>query len=224
MEECGGYNELTVAQVAPIFERVTGVREAGFSETVTGWWVRPKAHGTFQILHFLRNQRGVDYRFRWGIALPWVPRLSRGKLRWHRTLKAAEFDLWDQAHDYLIRTDTPWQEADVYFPDRSLGPTCFEQDLTACWNRIDRAINTWWDDGSDPAGVLRRADEQVQRSWEGARHAPDPALVSAFALARMGRLPEAITRLEGASYSAESSPMLRAGLEEVARTSSVSKT
>ena len=216
-ERCGGgYSELSPAQVAPLFERITGIPAAGFSEVRSGWWVRRVTEDLFHVLQFLRSTRGFDYRFRWGVSLGWVPRVSRPQLKWHRTLRSARFDLWDQAHDYLIQASTPWQEADVYFPDRSLGEECFAEDLAECWARVRGPVESWWSGVTSPEGVLERADEQSSRLWEGAGHAPTPELVAGFTLARLGRLEEARARLQRASEYPEAEQRLLKGLELVA--------
>ncbi len=216
-EECGGFYELTRAQVAPIFTRVTRLPEAGFSEVRPGWWARPVGTETFQVLHFLRNPRGFDYRFRWGISLPWVPRVAGAKLRWHRTLKSAEFDLWEQPFDLLIGTATSWQEADAFFPDRSLGESCFEEDLVACWSRLGATIESWWSSATDPRDILAKAQEQVIRIWEGPRHAPDPLLVVAFTLAHLGMVAEGKDQLMSAFEYEADGLLLERALEHVGR-------
>ncbi len=214
-EECGGaHTDLSSPQIVPIFARVTGIPESGFTEVRSGWWVRA---ASADIFHFLRNSRGFDYRFRWGVSLAWVPRVSRGKLKWHRTLKSAEFDLWDQAYDYLIRSNTPWREADVYYPDRLLGEACFEEDLAACWARVREPIASWWAAVSTPIGVLERAEEQGGRKWEEAGHSPDPELVAGFTVARLGRVVEGMTRAQRAPEFVEAGPELRSALEFVAQ-------
>lgn len=149
--------------------------------------------------------------------MAWVPRVSRGKVKWHRTLGSTEFDLWDQAYDYLIRSDTPWREADLYYPDRSLGTACFEEDVASCWASLVDPIESWWREASTPAGVLQRAEEQAARKWEGPRHSPDPNVVVAFTLARLGRFAEGMSRLERAPESGEIGPELRSALELIGR-------
>jgi hypothetical protein len=170
----------------------------------------------FHVLQFLRSTRGFDYRFHWGVSLGWVPRVSGGQLKWHRTLRSAVFDLWDQAPDYLIHRATPWREANVYFLDRSLGEECFAEDLAECWAHIRGAVESWWSGVTSPEGVLERAHEQSSRIWEGADHAPDPELVAGFTLARLGRIEEARARLRGAREYLEAGQRLLKGLELLA--------
>lgn len=208
----GGSSDLSPSDVAPIFERVTGIPQARFAEVRPGWWVRPSDHGMHTVLQFLRNSRGYDYRFCWGVSLSWVPRVARGKLRWHRTPKSAVFDLWDQAYDFLIHRTTPWKDADRYFPDRSLGATCFEEDLTTCWELMRPAVHDWWTQAATPEGVLARAEEQSARNWEGAYHTPDPHLVAAFTVAHLGRLDEARDRLAKATEFRENEALLTGAL------------
>src|SRR5262249_20146388 len=80
-----------------------------------------------------------------------------------------------------------------YMVDAMHGDDCMKNDLQGSWAKIRPPVHAFFDAVSTVDGALKKAEEHAARDWRGMRHSPDPGIVRAFALARLGKLAEAET-------------------------------
>lgn len=109
-------------------------------------------------------------------------------------------------------THTSRREADVFYPRQTLEAACFEEDLGARREKLERPMAAWT---SDAEGVPRRVAEEVGWRWEGARHFPDPALVVRFGLSGSGRPQEGLEWIERPPELGEAEVALRDAIAAV---------
>jgi hypothetical protein len=170
-----------------------------------------------QLLAF-RAYKGYSYGFVWGISLAFVPHEFERRVRFHRTPKSAKFDLFEQAHEEFGRRGG--NERDGAVP-AGYGADVFRRDGTHAWEFVRPRIEEWWASTTAVEGVLGRAREQMTAA-AGFQHWPEPALVEAFALARLGRGDEARKALSnwlvrrGDDFRRTTPENLAAALEKVA--------
>jgi hypothetical protein len=69
-----------------------------FEETGTLKWVR-SVDAPIRQVFFFAQWKGGNVAPRWGVSLDFVPHISGGKIRWHRTAKSAMCDLNVDARD-----------------------------------------------------------------------------------------------------------------------------
>lgn len=190
-----GYDEVPASQVYVTFEAISDRGAAGFST------IKPGLYGKVvdaDIIHVMKMQavKGASYTVRWGVSLSYVPRVQGERVRWHRTLKSAALDLFEEPLEYLNLQDDADAEPDTCFAMNGHGPQYLRETMTRMWSTVDAPVRAWFDGTKDLAGVLLRADEQRARTWRGPRHHPDPRLVRAFTLRRLGRDADARAALD----------------------------
>lgn len=78
-------------QIAPIVDRLLGAE--GFVSVKPLQWVRSATAPIRRVFEY-RQLKGGVVAPRWGYSLDFVPHLSGGKIRWHRTEKSAVLDAW----------------------------------------------------------------------------------------------------------------------------------
>jgi hypothetical protein len=147
-----------------------------------------------------------------------MPHRWENELRWHRTLKSARLDLWDQLMDLPQELNLTRLPPDTSIPSRSHGIKLFEHNLEREWQDLKTTIAGWLDLVRELQGVLSMSSQQEKRSWRGPHHWPPPSLVHAFTLSRMGRRREAFTELNEIIGEGVSDPngLLVSALEKVA--------
>ena len=100
------------------------------------------------------------------------------------------------------------------------GEVCVRHDLTRAWCNLKPVIQDWFALCSSLEGVLRKSAEHVNHTWPSFRHFPDPKLVYAFTLARLGKLSDGASALEelvksdGETYASNE---LRNALQRIAK-------
>ncbi|PYJ58478.1 MAG: hypothetical protein DME24_16295 [Verrucomicrobia bacterium] len=95
------------------------------------------------------------------------------------------------------------------------------EDLARACGNLKPIILHWFDSTSNLDGILNRAAVQVNHLWQGFRHHPDPKLVYAFTLARLGRVSEGKTALEElieSNRETYGSIELRCALDKITKT------
>jgi len=81
---------------APVVARLLG--PDGFVETHRLKWVR-SADAPIRQAFALLQWKGGAVAPRWGLSLDFVPHVSAGRLKWHRTEKSADFDITIDSKD-----------------------------------------------------------------------------------------------------------------------------
>jgi hypothetical protein len=144
----------------------------------------------------LTAYKGATYGFRWGVSLTYVPHRWENELRWHRSIKSATLDLWEQLADLPEAFNLTQLPPNSSIPSSLHGPERFEERLRAEWRDLRSTITSWLEKVSDLPGVLAMSEQQMQRPWKGPRHWPPPSFVRAFTLARMGEFGKATVELK----------------------------
>jgi hypothetical protein len=180
--------------VHDIFEEVVHPQHLGFALIKKGLFGKQIANDIAHLLKF-QAYKGAMYSFRWGVSLGYMPHEWKPKLKCHRSFASARFDLFEQPFDFLFTGTTPWRESETYGVDTLHGEICLREDLELAWKKTSPTVVTWLDSMQSPNGILQRAYEQMSRVWSGPLHHPDPAMVYAFTLAKIGRIGEALVVL-----------------------------
>jgi hypothetical protein len=180
------------AKIYEIFAMV--VKVPGFQSIAKGILARQI---TSDIVHVIKleHYKGAFYGFRWGVSLTYLPHTWDGGLRWHRTLKTARLDLFDQFFDLPPALNRSTLPPGASVPSSLHGVELFQQDLLIKWKDCETTIAEWLDCARNLEGVLSMSSEQSHRVWKGPQHDPPPGLVYAFTLARIGRGQEAHKQL-----------------------------
>lgn len=176
-----------------IFESV--VKPTGFHMAKKGVLARQVSADLIHLINLTRF-KGALYGFRWGVSLAFVPHRWENSLRWHRSIRSAALDLWDQLADLPPYLNVVRAHKNSSIPSGLHGPELFEQNLRREWRDIESTIGQWLDSVSDLSGVLSMSAKQMERVWTGPSHFPPPSLVHAFTLARMGHFAEAEAELK----------------------------
>lgn len=176
-----------------IFEDV--VKLPGFQIAKKGALAKQINDDVIHLLH-LTPYKGAMYGFRWGVSLTYVPHSWENELRWHRSVKSATLDLWEQRADLPHAFNLTQLPPNSAIPSSLHGPELFEQNLRREWEDLKSTITSWFEKVSNLSGVLAMSEQQMRRSWQGPRHWPPPSLIHAFTLARMGDFAKATAELK----------------------------
>jgi hypothetical protein len=158
----------------------------GFEKFDKQKWVR-KCSDEMKQIFILGNSRGVALLPAWGFSFDFVPHLvSRKHVKWHRTPKAAKFDLFYNPLDYT-RNVSEWQitlygeKKDIIEKAEKVA-TQSVRDARTYWNRVENLHDI-------PAMFEEwRTREYIRFGFHNYVDAP---LAYSFVLARLGRELEA---------------------------------
>lgn len=167
----------------------------GFEHLKKRIWVRKVTPDIFQLLS-LTATKGAGYVFRWGVSTTYLPHDWDPKPKFHRTLKSARYDLFEDAGEFIVR-DPYSEESRFYLVEGLRGEEALRKTLRRTWNKLRPYLQSWFSEAASLEGVLTKAQTQVSHHWRSFRHFPDPKLVVAFTLARIGRIDEARETLRG---------------------------
>ncbi|HVM48840.1 MAG TPA: hypothetical protein VMU04_12485 [Candidatus Acidoferrum sp.] len=205
-----GYGEVPAREVYAFFEELASSGLDGFTTIKPGMFVRQADADVMHVLG-LQARKGWAYTVCWGASLPYLPQLSGGRLRWHRTAKSARFDLWEDPFEYFTAPGD-------YVAQNGHGTQYLRETMAKMWSAVRDSIQSWFRAAGDLSGILSRAEEQQRREWKGPRHVPEPQLVSAFTLRRLGRTAEARLAFDGyvacPGVSTTDADLLRAALDK----------
>jgi hypothetical protein len=95
---------------APVVARLLG--PDGFVETRSLTWIR-SADAPIRQAFALLQWKGGAIAPRWGLSLDFVPHVSAGRLKWHRTEKSADFDITIDSRDRDL--DVSYVKGHEYF-------------------------------------------------------------------------------------------------------------
>jgi len=186
------WEPLAASKIYEIFEDV--VKPPGFQKVKKGALGRQVSADVIHLIN-LAHYKGAMYGFRWGVSSSYLPHRWEKELRWHRSVKSATLDLWEQLADLPEALNLSQLPPNSSIPSGLHGPELFEQNLRREWRDLESTISSWFDKVTDLAGVLAMAEQQMRRVWSGPRHFPPPSLVHAFTLARLGHPVEAEAEL-----------------------------
>ena len=184
-----GWDQVPASEVYQAFNEIVASSEQAFASLADGKLARQVAGDIVHLITFTAGGRGGVYAFRWGVSLAYVPHEWVPKAKYHRTLKSARVALWEDVE--FVVADPASPEVETCLVDIMHGAACMRSDLVRAWGKLQPAIRAFFSQSSSLEGVLESATAQTHRKWEGFRHSPDPGVVRAFTLARLGRLAEA---------------------------------
>jgi hypothetical protein len=184
-----GWHQVAAATVYASFGEIVANAEPMFALLKNGLLARQSSDEVVQMIQ-LSAGKGGSYGFRWGVSLGFIPHEWSPRPRFHRTLKSARLDLFEEPFNFLIADHCSGEGWD-YLVDGMHGESCMRRDMLAAWSKLQPVIDSFFNALSSLDGVLRKANEHATKSWQSFRHHPDPKVVQAFTLARLGRLPEA---------------------------------
>jgi hypothetical protein len=180
-----GYGEVPAREVYATFDDLASLTSDGFSTIKPAFYARSMSA---DIVHLVKLQalKGWTYTVWWGVGLTYLPRVSGSALRWSRTLKSARFDLWEEPLEYFGLLEMERDVSDKYSAQNGHGPQYLRETMTQMWSTVAAPVREWLSATQDLPSVLARSEEQQNRHWRGPRHGPDPGLVRAFTLNRLG--------------------------------------
>jgi hypothetical protein len=161
-----------------------------FASSGRGVYVRPIDGDVAHVLK-LQAWKGASYSFNWGVSLAYVPTKLALPLRFHRTVKSAKLDLWE---DHFTDTqDFPSQAYATAFAGESAARSSLDQ----AWRWARPRARAWWEAATTLEGVLELAELQATKDMAGkAHHVPAPQVVQLLTLARLHRTSDVERHLE----------------------------
>lgn len=210
-----GWEFVSDAAAISIFESVVRPSINDFTFTKKGVFVKRISEDIFHVLTFKQGRYG--HRFGWGVSLSFVPhKWDEDGCKFHRTLKSARLDLFEQEHN-LIKDDPtakifPYNEIDI-----NHGTVCFFEDTMRAWENLQPVIRKWLSSITTLDDVLRQARHMAENCNNYGGQGRE--LTYAFTLAKMGRFEEGLAVLEKLMKSCGqffSSPELPKALRKIA--------
>lgn len=214
-----GHEEVSASRVYEIAGEVLRPIDMGLTVLRPGHYV---ANAGPEIVHVLKlyATKGASYHVRWGVSLGYMPHKWNPVLRWHKTLKSARFDVWENAFEYLDLDEKHWREREGFLVSRLNGEIFLREQMNEMWTRLVTVIREWFASTNTLSGVLWAIDRQIERMGGSSHHFPPPSLVRIFTLCRIGDIQKA--RLDLRAYFQDSGAdsvdrnNLTAALESVA--------
>ena len=214
-----GNEVVSATRVYEIAIEVIRPDEMGLSELNPGYYAASSEHDIVQLLKLFPT-KGASYHVRWGLSLGYVPHKWNPKLRWHRTLKSARFDVWENAFDYFDLEQKHWREWEKFLVSKLNGETFLRKQMNEMWTRLAQTVQEWFASTITLSGVLSAIDRQTEREGASSHHFPPPSLVRAFTLSRTGEIQEARLALRRYLHDSDAGAVdrenLSAALESVA--------
>jgi hypothetical protein len=203
------HQRVLASTVYQAFEELIQPDQLGFVTIKTGLYGRVVND---DIVHLMTLQalKGAGYSVWWGLSLSYIPHAWQAGLRWHRSLKSSRFDVFETPA--TRRED--WRDAEEVIADTLYGKTHFMMTLNRMWKRVRPEAMAWLSSVQSLADVLSKTHEQAERKWTGGLHHPNPLLVYALTLGRMGKQDEAAPALNSYFNLGLETPETQANLKK----------
>lgn len=184
-----GYHPISPSRCYQIIEANILPHQMGYEEIKPNLYGRQVHADIVQLIKFL-ILKGQNYTIWWGVSLRFLPHRWNNRLSWHRTFRSSRLDLFEIPFDYLVNANSSWEEQDRLISPSFYGEDFFQICVSNMWKYLQPEIDSWFDKAKAFPGILELSNDQIQRTWTGPHHFPDPLLVHAFTLARMGKIEE----------------------------------
>jgi hypothetical protein len=195
VEKYGGWQQVPAIRIYLIFEEVIEPGALGFTTAKAGLLARP-IDGDITHVIKLRALKGASYDICFGVSLSYVPYPYVPKVKWHRALKSANLDLFEEPQvDWWRTSDHKAADVNPYLAQVSLGEKCFREELSRAWKGTCTQAMNWFDAARSLQGILQKGAAHLSRRQDGVRHLPGARLVNAFTLGKLGRPDEASSEL-----------------------------
>lgn len=190
-----GHEPVPASEIYYAFDKIAQPAKYRFSVVKTGLYGNAISN---DIVHLLKLQalKGARYTVWWGVSLSYMPHNWQAGLRWHRTFKSARFDLFETPFDYPSVSLADWREEDKFLAHSLNGKQFARKTLKTMWKLTRPLMLAWFSSAQSLIDILQKSHDQVKREWAGPHHHPEPMLVYAFTLGRMGRTTEAHSSLD----------------------------
>ena len=218
VEKYGGWQHVAAEKIYAIFDEVVQPAKLGFEAAKPGMLVRAVDHDIAHLLK-LRPLKGAAYEVCFGVSLSYVPYPYVPKLKWHRTMKSANLDLFEAPQVEWPSNHEKGEEANPYLISASLGEKCFREELCRAWEKSSPQAHAWFEATRTLQGIAQKCAEQLSRKQDGVRYLPGARLVHAFTLAKLGRRAESESELarffEEYHETGQARTNLRSALQEM---------
>jgi hypothetical protein len=205
-------NWVTPTEVAAQADEVVGTSLAGFQTVKSGRYARLESQDVIQVVQ-LKAWKGESYTIAWGVSLAFVPDRLALPLRFHRTLKSARLDLWE---DSLILAERLGRSTDDGVISALEGVEAVRHQFQAAWRLVESHAQSWWLRSRNLDGVLALADALAADSDLDMIRFPPPDAVAALVCARIGRPGEALQRLSALDLEATEREALTRAIQKAA--------
>jgi hypothetical protein len=167
----------------------------------------------------LRPFKGAAYDICFGVSLSYVPYPYAPKLKWHRTMKSANLDLFEAPQVEWPSNHEEAEKANPHLISASFGEECFREELYRAWQKSSPQAHAWFEAARTLQVIAYKCAEQLSRKQDSVRYLPGARLVRAFTLAKLGRRAESESELarflEEYHETEQASTNLRAALQQM---------
>ena len=213
VEKYGGWQQVPAARIYAIFEEIIDPATLGFTTAKPGLLAR-LIDGDIAHVIKLRALKGASYDVCFGVSLSYVPYPYVPQVKWHRTPKSANLDLFEEPQvDWWRASNHKAEEVNPYLVNISLGEKCFREELSRAWEGTSTQAMSWFDAARSLQGILQKCAVHLSRRQDGVRHLPGPRLVHAFTLGKLGRPDEANSELDKFFEEYQENAAARANLQ-----------
>jgi hypothetical protein len=173
--------------MAAIFAETFGaaLTPHGFEQADRRRWVR-SAKQPIRELFSVLAMKGAAFSPCWGFSLDFVPHVSGSSVRWHRSTKAAHFDLCYDPVDYTT-------DVDEWFVDSLMGRSVARKGAARVTRQALELALPWFASVNTLADLVREFEAKKERPFVrfGFYNYVQGPLAYAFVLARVGRWADA---------------------------------
>ena len=197
-----GYEQVRAADVYALFDERVALTLPEFATLAPGRHQRSVDSEIIQIIR-LKPLKGAMYRIGFGVLLPFIPTEGGAKLRRGRLSAKSSYSLWDEPQEVEARKSAPvvtmlnpLNDTDLIRGVHNLhGPSFVQHTMEHHWRHMLPAMTAWFSVNVTLNALLETALKQSTDSNFGTHH-PNPSLVAAFLLAKLGRVGEGERQLE----------------------------
>lgn len=182
-----GIQFVSAETIYRVFEEIVQPTQLGFLPIRKGVYAQIVNNDITHLLKLVAL-KGTLYTLKWGLSLSYVPHEWRKGLRWHKSFKSSQFDLFCLANEGVYH-GADWRELISYLIQTSNGEEYLRLTTKTMWGALRQEVINWFSSTQTLQSVLQKADEQVKSKPN--YHSPEPLLVYAFTLARLGELEKA---------------------------------
>jgi hypothetical protein len=206
-----GYARIPDNRVYQLLELIVQPVQQNYEIIKNGLFGRKVHENIYHLIKF-QALKGYSFTIWWGASLTYLPQYWNKDLKWHQTLRSARLDLFEMPWDYLINTNSSWQERELYATSALEGEEAFQKNAAIMWKMMQPHVLAWMDKAGTIPGILDLASGQVRRNWSGARHFPNPLFVLAFTYAKLGKVEQGRETLKRYLMSSDESEISKANI------------
>jgi hypothetical protein len=185
-----GFQIVPASKVYNQCEDVLEFQKIGFTTLKPGLWGKSIDSDITHLIKFLAL-KGTAYVLKWGVSLSYVPHKWEKEIKWHKSLKSSQFDLWCVSLDYYPCCGKDWLKGEQYLVYAGNGEIFFKESINLMWNKLEKKVLDWYKTANSISGIIRLSEEQIYNESKWVRHSPDPMVILAFSIGKEGRINQA---------------------------------